>query len=235
MARLRYNGGVDVELYVVEDAEAAAAAAADRLVAAVRGGGNIALSGGSTPSRAYEIAAAAERNWRSSQLWLGDERLVPPEDDRANARLVSEALLSRVRVERDAFHRVQTDLPPDDAAAAYADELAQAGALRFALMGLGPDGHTASLFPNARALDERERLVVAAEPGLPPWVTRVTMTIPAFAAAAEVVYLAVGAEKADAARRAFAEPPSRATPASLVRSAAGRTIAVLDREAASLL
>ena len=84
------------------------------------------------------------------------------------------------------------------------------------------DGHTASLFPHAPSLDEDEPLAVAAEPGLEPWVERVTMTIPALTAAAQVVFLAVGEDKADAARRAFAEPPSRATPASLVRSTSGR-------------
>ena len=105
--------------------------------------------------------------------------------------------------------------------------------LDLALLGLGSDGHTASLFPNAPALEEREALAVVAEPGLEPWVERVTMTIAALSAAREVVFLAVGADKADAARRAFAEPPSLATPASLVRSTAGATIVVLDRAAAA--
>jgi 6-phosphogluconolactonase len=103
------------------------------------------------------------------------------------------------------------------------------------LLGLGTDGHTASLFPNAPALEVRDRLAVAAAPGLEPLVERVTMTIPALEAAGQVVFLAIGADKADPARRAFAEPPSRATPASLVRSAAGTTTAILDVSAAALL
>ena len=87
--------------------------------------------------------------------------------------------------------------------------------------GSAPDGHTASLFPGAPALDERDRLAVAAEPGLEPFVERVTLTIPALESGSHVVFLAVGEEKAVAARRAFAEEPSKATPASLVRSRSG--------------
>jgi 6-phosphogluconolactonase len=226
---------VDVELVVTRDGEAAAAAAAERLASFARLGGQVALAGGSTPRRAYELAAEAESDWGACGLWLGDERCVPQEDERSNARLVREALVERVFVAPGAVHLVHTELEPDEAAAAYAGELEAAGRLTLALMGLGPDGHTASLFPGAPALDERERLVVAAAPGLQPWVERVTMTVPAFAAAAELVYLAVGADKAEAARRAFAEPPSRDTPASLVRSATGRTIAILDESAAALL
>lgn len=224
----------DVELVVVEDAEAAAATAAEHLAAFARTGGSVALAGGSTPRRAYELAAAAEPDWSRCEVWLGDERCVPLDDERSNARLVREALLERLSAAPAAVHLVRTDLPPDGAADAYGAELDAAGALDIAVMGLGPDGHTASLFPGAPALDERERLAVAAAPGLEPWVERVTLTIPAFAAGA-LLYLAVGREKAEAARLAFAAPPSRQTPASLVRSAAGTTTVVLDEGAASRL
>jgi 6-phosphogluconolactonase len=226
---------VDVELVVVADPEAAAATAADRLASVARRGGNVALSGGSSPRRAYELAAESEPDWSACEVWLGDERCVPHEDERSNARLVREALLERLAVGPGAVHLVRTELPPEEAADAYAAELRAAGPLRFALMGLGRDGHTASLFPGAQALDERDRLVLAAAPGLPPWVERVTMTIPVFAAASELAYLAVGSEKAEAARRAFAEPPSHETPASLVRSASEQTTAILDKSAAALL
>ena len=100
-------------------------------------------------------------------------------------------------------------------------------------MGIGPDGHTASLFPNAPALDEAERRAVAAEAGLEPFVPRVTMTRPLLAAAETMVFLATGEGKAEAVERAFAGRPSPATPASLVRGR--RTVAILDRAAASRL
>jgi 6-phosphogluconolactonase len=103
------------------------------------------------------------------------------------------------------------------------------------VLGLGPDGHTASLFPHAPSLRERERLAVAAEPGLDPKVMRVTMTPPMLANAECVLFLVTGEGKADAVRRAFEEPADDATPASRIRARDGQTIAVLDRPAASRL
>lgn len=223
----------DVELVVVPDATAAAAAVASLLVEVVDVDGSLVLAGGSTPRRAYELAAARHVDWGGAEVWLGDERCVPPHDPRSNELLVREALLERLLVP-PLVHPVPTRLPPAEAAAAYDRELRDQP-LDLVLLGLGPDGHTASLFPGAPALDERERLVVAAEPGLEPLVERVTLTIPALESAARVVFLAVGAEKADAVRRAFAEVPSRATPASLVRSRHGTTTVVLDEAAAALL
>ncbi len=122
-------------------------------------------------------------------------------------------------------------MPPREAAAAYDAALADVE-LELAFQGLGADGHTASLFPDAPSLEEQGARVVAAPAGLEPWVDRVTMTVPFLCAAREVVFLVLGDEKAAAARRAFGEPPSPATPGSLVRSATGRTIAILDRSAA---
>jgi 6-phosphogluconolactonase len=218
----------DVEIRVEQDP---AQAAAEELVRAARAGGHIALSGGSTPRRAYELAAALEPDWSRADVWLGDERCVPPDDERSNLRLARESLVDRTE-RRPAVHPVRTELAPDAAAAAYDAELAGV-TLDLALMGLGPDGHTASLFPNAPALDERDRRAVVAEPGLEPWVPRVTMTLPVFAAAPLVVFLVTGEEKAEAAARAFAGPPDRGTPASLIRSQTGRTVALLDTAAAA--
>ena len=107
--------------------------------------------------------------------------------------------------------------------------------LGLVLLGVGEDGHTASLFPDAPALDVRDRLAVAAEAGLAPFVPRVTLTIPALSSARRVVFLAVGAAKAEAVLRAFGQPPSPTTPASLVRSAGGTTTAILDEAAAARL
>ena len=130
------------------------------------------------------------------------------------------------------LHPVETSLPPDAAAAAY-DRALDGVVLDLVLLGVGGDGHTASLFPEAPSLDARGARAVAAAPGLEPWVDRVTMTVPMLAGAHGVVFLVVGADKADAARRAFGDTPSPTTPASLVRSAAGTTLAILDRGAAA--
>ena len=222
-----------VDFVVVDDAERAALEAARVLADRARRGGAVALAGGSTPRRAYELAASIEPDWSRVEVWLGDERCVPPDDERSNLRLVRESLLDRLG-RPPSVHAVQTELSPAEAAAAYAEALRDAR-LDLVLLGLGPDGHTASLFPGAPSLDEPEALAVAAPAGLEPRVDRVTLTIPALASASEVVFLAVGPEKAEAVRRAFAEPPSPDTPASLVRSATGRTVAILDRAAASAL
>jgi 6-phosphogluconolactonase len=191
------------------------------------------VAGGSTPRRAYELAAELEPDWSGAELWWGDERCVPHDDSRSNYRLVREALLERVAAQPRA-HPVETDRPPEAAAEAYDSALAGVE-LELALLGLGPDGHTASLFPHAPALEEKARRAVAAEPGLEPWVPRVTMTVPLLCAAKLVVFLAVGDAKAEAAARAFEGPPSHAVPASLIRSRKGRTVFILDQAAADYL
>jgi len=222
-----------VELVVVRDAEEAAAAAAALLVEAVDADGSLVLAGGSTPRRAYELAAEKHADWGGAEVWYGDDRCVPPDDPRSNQLLVQRALLDRVLM-APLVHPMQTRLPAAEAAEAYDEEL-RGALLDLVLLGLGPDGHTASLFPGSPSLEETERLAVAAEPGLEPFVERVTLTIPALESAAHVIFLVVGAAKAEAAQRAFAGEPSASTPASLVRSRAGRTTAILDVAAASLL
>jgi 6-phosphogluconolactonase len=224
---------VDVALMVEADAEDASAAAARLLAGAAEAEHAVALSGGVTPRRAYEFAADAGPDWSDVDVWLVDERMVAPDDPLSNARLVRDVLLERL-IAPPRLRFVRTDLPPAEAAAMYDIEL-RGVSLDLVLLGIGTDGHTASLFPEAPSLDVDDRLAVAADAGLEPWVPRVTMTIPALTAAAHVVFLATGETKADAVRRAFAERPSPETPASLVRSVAGRTTAVLDRAAASRL
>jgi 6-phosphogluconolactonase len=223
----------EVDLVVVRDAEEAAAAAAALLVEAVDADGSVVLAGGSTPRRAYELAAEKHADWGGAEVWYGDDRCVPPDDPRSNQLLVQQSLLDRVLV-APLVHAMQTRLPAAEAAAAYDEEL-RGALLDLVLLGLGPDGHTASLFPGSASLEETARLAVAAEPGLEPFVERVTLTIPALESAAHVIFLVVGEGKAEAARRAFAETPSSQTPASLVRSRGGRTTAILDAAAASLL
>jgi 6-phosphogluconolactonase len=131
-------------------------------------------------------------------------------------------------------HRIQGELGAEGAAAAYDAEL-DGASLGLVLLGLGPDGHAASLFPSQSTLDETERRAIPAEAKLEPYVDRVTMTLPVLCSAPEVLFLVSGEQKADAVERAFGRPPSKDTPASLVRSAGGRTRVVADAAAAARL
>jgi 6-phosphogluconolactonase len=220
---------LDVELRVSASADAARRGAAELLADAAARGGHIAVSGGSTPGPAY--AAQLEPDWSRTELWFADERCVPPDDEDSNCRLVRERLLVRLERPPSVEHPIRGELPAAEAADLYDEEL-RGVTLDFALLGIGPDGHTASLFPNDPALDERERQAVAVRRAD---FDRVTMTLPLLKGAAAVAFLAVGTDKADAIRRTFADPPGLATPASLVRSAAGTTYTFLDRGAAAAL
>jgi 6-phosphogluconolactonase len=223
----------DVELRVLEDAETVAQTAAEELVRAVRAGAEIALSGGGTPERAYELAARIEPDWSGAGLWFGDDRCVPPEHEDSNYRMVREALLDRLEA-APRVHRIRCELEAEEAARLYDEEL-RAVTLDLALMGLGPDGHTASLFPDAPELEERGRHAVAAEAGMEPFVPRVTMTVPVFERTPYLLFLVAGEEKAEAAARAFGGRPDQAVPASLTRSRTGRTVVLLDQAAATRL
>ena len=194
-------------------------------------GGQIGLSGGRSIGEAYGAAAERLPAWPDAHVWFCDDRAVPPGDERSNYLLVEHTLLDRLDV-RPTVHRIQGELGAEEAAALYDREL-DGVTLDLALNGIGPDGHTASLFPNAPALGDSDRRAVAAAPGLEPFVDRVTLTPPVFAATRLLIYLVTGESKAEAARRAFADDPSPATPASLIRGF--ETIAILDPAAASLL
>jgi len=219
------------ELNVVADP---ARAVAELLADQARRGGSIVLTGGSSVAEAYREAAALEPDWSRASVWWGDERAVPPDDERSNYRLARENLLDRLEAQPAETHRIRGELGAEAAADEY-DALLRDVRLDLVLLGLGADGHTASLFPDMPALAERERRAVPTEAKLEPFVDRVTMTIPVLASAAEVVFIVTGADKADAAERAFGRPPDTATPASLVRSNAGTTRVVADRAAAAKL
>ena len=158
---------------------------------------------------------------------------MPPDDERSNYRLARESLLDRL-ARPPRVHRIRGELDPGEAADEYERELGETR-LDLVLLGIGPDGHVASLFPEAPTLEERERRVVAAEAGLEPFVPRVTLTLPVLCAARTALFLVTGGEKAGAARAAFAGEPSPRTPASLVRALDGASVAILDRPAASAL
>ena len=220
----------DVDLRIVDTAELADEAAAALIADAAAAGGHVALSGGSGPRPAYERAGILRPDWSKVELWWVDDRCVPPADGRSNYRIIRESLLDGLARPPAEVHRIRGELASEEAAAEY-DAALEGVVLDLAVMGIGPDGHTASLFPNASTLDETERRAVAAEAGMEPFVPRVTMTRPALGAARAMVYLATGEGKAEAVKRAFADDPSPATPASLVRGQ--QTIAILDRAAAS--
>ena len=222
----------NVEVVVLDDEGAATEAAAAQLAEAVAAGGHIGLSGGSGPRPTYERSAILRPDWSPVQLWWIDDRCVPPSDDRSNYRTIRESLLDGLERQPAEVHRVRGELEVEAAAAAYDAEL-EGVTLSLAFMGLGPDGHTASLFPNAPELDVTDRRAVAAQAGMEPFVARVTMTRPVLAAAETMVYLITGESKADAVARAFGGEPSPDTPASLVRGK--QTVVLLDRAAAARL
>jgi 6-phosphogluconolactonase len=224
----------DVELVVADDEAEAAERVAELLAEAARAGAEIALTGGSTPGIAYERAAALEPDWSRAGLWWGDERCVPPDDEKSNFGLAKKTLLDRLDSAPARIHRIHGEDEPQRAAAAYEQEL-RGVTLDLVLLGLGPDGHVASLFPRSPGLDETERLVIAAEPKLEPYVERVTLTPGPLRAGAAVVFLVTGESKADAVAGALGGLPTHDVPGSLIRSATGRTIAVVDSAAAARL
>jgi 6-phosphogluconolactonase len=214
------------ELVVVEDV---AAAAAERVLALRPR--TVALAGGSTPRALYERLATAELPWTSMSLWFGDERCVPPDHPDSNYRMAHEALLAHVPAEAHRMRGEDCDAP------GYERELCEAfganGSVgsempRFdlVLLGLGADGHTASLFPGDAALEERERLVVRVER---PDHARLTLTLPVLSAAAEALFLVTGAEKREALRALIEGDPT--IPAA--RVLAERVVVLADREATS--
>lgn len=215
--------------------------AAERLAEVASAGGHVALAGGSTPRAAYERAASLAGNWSGATFWFGDERCVPPEHEHSNFRMVKEALLDRLAGPVPDVRRIEGERGPEAGAAAYRGALAEAFGrgtpeLDLVVLGIGPDAHTASLFPRAPALAEEERPVVGVNtPGMAPLVPRVTLTLPVLSAAREVLFLVAGEEKADAVRRAFAGAADPDAPASLVRPDEGSLTVLLDPSAAARL
>jgi 6-phosphogluconolactonase len=156
---------------------------------------SLALSGGGTARRCYEaLAGRSGVDWTTVTVLFGDERIVPVEHPDSNEGMAREELLDHVPV---GAIRSLVGLGPD----AYGDLLRELDVVDLVHLGLGPDGHTASLFPGSAALDERDRLVVRAEAQLPPLVDRFTMTLPAIARARHVVFTVEGMAKADAWQR----------------------------------
>ncbi len=198
-------------LSVLPDAEAVARHAADQVawrIAEARKQGrevHIALAGGRTPQRAYELLADIEGSWKHVHLWLGDERCVPDDDPQSNARMVRESLYAHARAEPPLLHTVPSPEQADDAAWRYGlqirDEI-PAATFDIVLLGMGPDGHTASLFPGFPQLAAVEAPCVAVRDSPKPPPERVTLTLPVLRRARFTLLLATGAEKAEALARA---------------------------------
>lgn len=222
----------DVDIVVDDDP---ASVVADLLAARARDGGHIVLTGGSTVGDAYTAAAQRQPDWSRTELWWGDERCVPPEDELSNYGLAKGTLLDALEVQPNAVHRMRGELGRDAGAEEYDRELGELARFDLVLLGLGPDGHVASLYPDQPTLDESERRVIGAEAHLQPFVDRITLTLPMLRAAHAILFCVAGEDKAEAAARAFAGKPSRSTPGSLVRTVSGTTTAVLDPAAASKL
>ena len=201
---------------------------------------HIALAGGTTPRRAYELLASLRTDWTGVHLRFGDERMVPLDDDDANASMVHQALAVPAHIPATQVHTIDTDLGPRGACDAYSDELRRllpAGTagipvLDIALLGLGEDGHTASLFPGSPALHGTESVCAIVEDAPKPPPVRITLTMTMLNTARARIVLATGAGKAAAAAAAMAAPDPR-IPASLLSRDA--TTWILDAAAASAL
>ena len=237
-------------IQVYPDPESLSRAAAALLVTqanlavAARGRFSVALSGGTTPRRTYELLAAPpwvdQGPWGRVHVFWGDERCVPLTDPRSNARLAKEAWLDRVPIPADQIHPLNCARDPADAARQYEAQLreffaGQPPRLDLVLLGLGDDGHTASLFPGAPVLKEGERWAAAvclAEPDL----HRVTLTAPLINQAAMVAFLVAGKSKAGVLREVLHGPydPER-LPAQLIQPQPGKLFWLTDQEAAALV
>jgi 6-phosphogluconolactonase len=249
-----------VEIQTFADAASLARAAADQWVelaeASIAGHGqfSVALSGGSTPRALYSLLAAEEFaarvDWSRLHVFWGDERCVPPDHSESNYGMARQALLDHVPIPFSNIHRIPCEQEPRQAAAAYEQTLrdwfsggpagrrmGEGGLPRFdlVLLGMGEDGHTASLFPGAAALGERTRWVVAYQViTLGAW--RVTLTPVVINSAANVTFLVSGANKAEKLRQVLTglyRPDE--LPAQVVRPTRGRLVWLVDAAAASAL
>jgi 6-phosphogluconolactonase len=229
-----------------------ARAAAECFIATVaasqqaHGVARVALSGGSTPRALFKLLAsddyAGKLDWQSIDFFWGDERTVPPDHADSNYRMAYETLLSALPVPEARIHRMRGEIDPVEAAADYSLVLQQVFELTepnaipefdLILLGLGPDGHTASLFPHTSALDVRDQFVVA-NPVPQLQTTRLTLTVPVLQAAAHVHVLVAGPDKAPAVQRAIeGEWNPAETPAQYLRQARGQVTWLLDSAAAA--
>lgn len=209
-----------------------------------RGVCTISLSGGETPRGLYRRLAALEGgrapDWGRIHVCFGDERMVPPDDPESNYGMVRDELICRIALPAGHVHRIRGERSPEVAAAEYAAELARTlplsgGRFDCVLLGLGTDGHTASLFPGTEVVRERERTVRGVYvPSLSAW--RVTVTLPVINGARDVLFLVSGGKKSEIVRRVLQAPgPDPEIPATLVSPEDGSLHWMLDGDAAESL
>jgi 6-phosphogluconolactonase len=218
-------------LTTLADAEAVSERAASEIVRRLRsarrerGVAHLALSGGTTPGRTYELLASGMSAWNEVEVWFADERCVGADDRESNYRLAHETLLGPAGIPPERVHRMAGELGPEQGAERYARALREHVSSRdgdlpvldVVVLGIGPDGHVASLFPGASTLDADARelcLAVHDSPKPPP--ERITLSLPVLRAAQRCLLLATSAAKADAVA-AMLDEPSRHVPASLLR------------------
>lgn len=226
-----------IDVFDTPDALAMAAADAFAAATATAPRFSVALAGGSTPKRMYALLADAPVNWSRVHVYWGDERCVPPTDSASNYRMTREALLDHVPIPSDNVHRMRGEIDPATAAAEYEQRLRSTLDVRFdlVLLGLGSDGHTASLFPHAATLQESDRWVVADYAAVVS-MWRITLTPVAINTAARVWFLVAGEEKADVLRRIVHGPRlPHELPAQLIAPPAGELRWLVDAAAASRL
>jgi 6-phosphogluconolactonase len=242
----------DPDVHIFAGLEELSSAAADLFLelARARGGEgqtfSAALSGGATPKRLYELLAAPPRSteipWERVHLFQVDERCVPPDNPQSNYRMIRDVLLRHVPIPEANFHRMAAEQADrDEAAHQYADELARIlppapgefPRLDLVFLGMGPDGHTASLFPGTDALEE-ETLWVRLNFVEKLEVHRLTLTLPVLNAARRIVFLVSGAEKAETLRRVL-EADGEELPSQRIRPVEGEVSWFVDKAAARLL
>lgn len=231
---------------IVPDPAAVATAAAQRIVdlagdaIATRGSFSIALSGGSTPQTLFQLLASepySKRiNWKNWKIYFGDERCVPPTHPDSNFRMAGEALLDKVAIPPEQIHRMKGEIDPNQAATEYGQLLKEHfadGGLDIILLGMGDDGHTASLFPKTAALNETQhRCVANFVEKLSVW--RITMTAPFINRARQIIVMATGAAKADRLHQVLDGPPdTQNLPIQLIDPPNGQSLWLLDAAAAT--
>jgi 6-phosphogluconolactonase len=204
-----------------------------------------AISGGSTPKRLYTLLGSKpyrhEVDWQHVHLFWADERCVPKEDEASNFKMASDTLLSRVALPDKNIHRIKGEEAPDKAARDYEEEIkrffgeSESPGFDLIILGMGEDGHTASLFPGSKSLEETVRLAIPVYLEEPK-KNRITLTLPVLNSADQILFLVAGASKAGVASEVLANgEKKKRLPAGMIRPVHGNVIWLIDREAAAKL